>query len=78
MGKHRFEITEDGFKESTEYNEMFTKWEGIKSIEETKKQIFIFLDRHMAHIIPKRYFKNDEEVRELKEFLNSYINKVKN
>jgi hypothetical protein len=61
LGEHKFRISDEGLWESTEYNESLTKWNGIKSIETTKKYIFVFIDTHMAHIIPKRYFKSEED-----------------
>jgi len=71
LGKHIFKIENEGIREITEYNDSLLKWEGIKSIETTNKHIFIFVDKHMAHIIPKSSFESDEEC-------NNFLNILKN
>lgn len=74
LGEHKFRISDEGLWESTEYNESLFKWSGIKSIVSNKKYIFIFIDTHMGHIIPKRYFDSEEDCSLFLETLKSKIN----
>ena len=71
LGKHTFRISDEGIWESTEHNNNLTKWSGILSVETTNKFIFIFVDTHMAHIIPKRYFNSEDDSN---YFINFVIN----
>ena len=48
LGRHKFRISDEGLWESTEYNESLLKWNGIKSIETSKKHIFVFIDTAFA------------------------------
>ena len=67
---HTIEISEEGIKETTEEEEEFDYWKEIKSVEENKDYIFIFIDTDMTHIIPKRAFK---DISESKKFYNNSI-----
>ena len=61
LGEHKFRIADEGFWEIKANNETLTKWEGVKSIVENEKYIYIFIDAHMAHVIPKRCFNSEQE-----------------
>jgi len=71
LGKKTYFLIEEGFKEKSEYSETLTKWEGIKKIEETPEFIYVFLDKLVAYIIPKRHLSNETEIRQLIETLES-------
>lgn len=66
-----FFLSEDGLKEVSTNNESFTKWSGFKAIEENKKYIFLFVDKIAAYIIPKRAFKDSEEVTQFLEYVKT-------
>ena len=61
LGEHKFRIADEGFWEIKANNETLTKWEGVKSIVENEKYIYIFIDAHMAHVIPKRCFNSEQD-----------------
>jgi len=71
LGKHKFRISDEGLWSSIESGESLLKWKGIQSIETTKKYIFVFVDTHMAHVIPKRCFKSEEESKQFLDILES-------
>ena len=61
IGKKTYIIQDNGFKEITDSSETITKWNGIKTIEETKDYIYVFVDKIAAYIIPKRSFIDETE-----------------
>jgi hypothetical protein len=61
LGKHVIEINEEGFRESTDVNESFQKWNTDTLVLQDDKYIFIFANNFSAHIIPKRSFKDASE-----------------
>jgi len=73
LGKKTITISEDGITRKSEYNNSFQKWEGIKSLETSKKSIFIMVDNLAGFIIPKRSFKNESQ---MKEFIDTIKNKI--
>jgi YcxB-like protein len=62
IGQKIYQILDEGFKEETDNSVNLVKWTGIKSIEQNSKYIFIFIDKIAAYIIPKRFFKTNEEL----------------
>ncbi len=75
LGKHKFRLSEEGLFESTEYNENLTRWGGIQSVEETRDYVYIFVDRCMAHVIPKRCFDSEVAVNNLVAYLKAKTGK---
>ncbi len=61
LGKKKFVITDDGLVEETENNTNLQKWKSITSIETNKCSVFIFVDTIAAYVIPKRFFKDENE-----------------
>jgi hypothetical protein len=60
LGEHTIKLSDEGITESTSVNEGIYNWDGIRSIEQNERYIFIFLNQTMAHIIPKRAFVDPE------------------
>ena len=71
LSEKAYLLSDDGLKEVSTNNESFTKWSGFKSIEENKKYIFLFVDKIAAYIIPKRVFKDSEEVTQFLEYVKT-------
>jgi hypothetical protein len=61
LGKHRVVLTEDGLVETTAVGESRTSWAGVHRIEQNSQYIFIYTSPAMAHVIPKRAFRDVEE-----------------
>lgn len=61
LGEHFIEITDAGLRETTAVNDSFYYWEGIQSIKQDSKYIYIFVNSIMAHIIPKRSFSTRQD-----------------
>ena len=70
LGKHDFKFMEDGFTESTEYNESFHKYNAITDVFTRFGTIYIGLGGMQWHMLPKRDFKSNEERLALIKLLN--------
>jgi len=75
LGKKRFLITDEGLIEESESYKNLQKWKGIKGVETNDNSVFIVVDNIAAYIIPKRFFKDTEELR---NFINAIEEKTKN
>lgn len=49
---HQLMIDEAGVFESTEVNNSFTTWDGVRKIERNEEYLFIFINSIQAHVIP--------------------------
>lgn len=65
--EHTIGITPEWLFEKTRINENKVAWTTLKSIEEDSEYLFLFLDKLVAHVIPKRAFSSPHEV---EAFLN--------
>ena len=72
LGKKTFRVTMEGLSEESENTTVFQKWKSIKSVDENKRSIFIFVDTIAAYIVPKRYFQNEEHLEEFKRMVYEY------
>ena len=58
LGKHRVQLQDSGFVESTAVNESSWTWAGIDRIEQDANYIYIYTSPMHAILIPKRAFKD--------------------
>ena len=75
LGAKKILIDDEGFIQESDNSKTLQKWNGVNRIETNKKSIFIFIDNFVAYVIPKRYFKNENEVT---EFISTLETKRKN
>lgn len=61
LGEHLIRFEEDFLVEITDVNQTNHSWKGVDRIEENQDYIFIFTSPLNAHIIPKRFFGNNQE-----------------
>ncbi|MGF7050838.1 hypothetical protein J2T13_005389 [Paenibacillus sp. DS2015] len=73
LGVHEIEITNEELKWRNSVTEGSTKWEGINSIEEDKDYFYIFIDKIMAHIIPKRTFTTQVDMNRFLDQIKTYL-----
>ncbi len=66
--EHTIGISPEWLSEKTRINENKVAWTTLKSIEEDSEYLFLFLDRLVAHVIPKRAFSSPQEAN---TFLNT-------
>ncbi len=56
-------IDEEGFEDRSPVGEEKRKWSGIREILENQNYIYLFVDEHMAFIIPKGAFPDSDTAR---------------
>ncbi len=59
--EHTIDISPEWLSEKTSVNETKVAWTTLKSIEEDSAYLFLFVDKLVAHIIPKRAFSSPHE-----------------
>lgn len=52
LGIHTLDITDEGLRESTEFNDGLNKWTGLHRLRESRGFVYIYITEAMAHIIP--------------------------
>lgn len=61
LGKHTYQITPEGLRESTSSNEGLQKWVGVQAVGKSAGFIFIRISGHLFHLIPRRAFGSQDE-----------------
>lgn len=59
--EHTISISPEWLSEKTQVNESKTAWATMKSLEEDPEYFYLFLDKLMAHTVPKRAFSSPRE-----------------
>jgi len=77
IGKHLLEVSPEFLKETTEFNELRTKWVAVNKIEEDENYIYIFLTSVSAHVIPKKYFDTKSDIVKFVQEVQHHIDKNK-
>jgi len=73
LGNRTFTISREGFCERSRHFELLTRWSGVRSVEENRNYLFVFIDTCQAHIVPKRAFASDEDARRFADELRRRI-----
>lgn len=60
LGKHHYEITDNGLREETIAYDASSKWEGIDEIIVVKSFLLFKLSSYMYNIIPQRSFSSEK------------------
>ncbi|WP_404408120.1 YcxB family protein [Pseudidiomarina marina] len=71
LGEKTIEFKSEGIIEIGSLSKCFYKWESIGSLEENNGDIYLFVDKLIALIIPARYFSSDVEKEELKTIVRT-------
>lgn len=74
LGKKELEFTDDQIICTDKDSASQYKWSAVKSMEENKKAFYLYLDTNMGIMIPKRFFKSEEERQVYKQFIQEKIN----
>lgn len=73
IGKKSLEFQADGITEINTLGHCFYKWEAVEVIEEYKGNVYIFVDKLSALIIPANSFASEAEKDELKAFVQKFL-----
>jgi hypothetical protein len=78
LGKHIVEVGVNGIKENIKDREENHSWADITKIIQDKKNIYLHWSEISAHVIPKRAFEKDEELKLFFSIASDYFNEDKN
>lgn len=73
LGEKTVEFGADGITEINPVGRCFYKWESVDAVEENNGDLYIFLDKLLAIIIPSASFSSDIEKTELKATIKKYL-----
>ncbi|KDC53182.1 YcxB family protein [Pseudoalteromonas fuliginea] len=73
IGNKKIEFQADGICETNHLGSYFYKWQAVEAMEENKGDLYIFVDKLLALIIPASTFTNEAEKEELKAFIKAHI-----
>jgi hypothetical protein len=73
IGNKTIEFLPEGINEINSFGHSFYRWEVVEAIEENKGNIYIFVDKLLALIIPSESFTTSEEKEELKVLIQKYV-----
>jgi len=59
--EHTIALGEESFITETPYSKTEQKWKIVQKLARTRKHIFIYVAQHMAHVVPRRAFRDDLE-----------------
>ncbi len=61
LGEHTLEVGEEGFHVEGRSGRSFVKWTAVVEVRETREHVFLFVDRMLAYVVPKRAFASTAE-----------------
>ena len=61
LTEHTIILGEESFTEETPYNKTEQKWTIVQKLARTKSYLFIYVAQYMAHVVPRRAFRDDAE-----------------
>ncbi|MCC5453400.1 YcxB family protein [Rheinheimera sp. UJ51] len=73
LGEKTIEFGTDGITEINPLGNCFYKWESVESVEDNSGDLYIFLDKLLALIIPAASFTSDIEKAELQSIVKKYV-----
>ncbi|MBQ4838496.1 YcxB family protein [Pseudoalteromonas luteoviolacea] len=73
IGEKTIEFQSGGINEIHHLGSCFYKWDAVEAIEENKGDLYIFVDKLMALIIPANSFESEAEKDELKALVQKYV-----
>lgn len=73
LGRREYDFSEDFISFTSKNSEGKMQWDAIKSIGIGKKAYYLYMDRNMAIVIPKRCFLDKEEVTNFAGFVQKKI-----
>lgn len=73
LGRKEMEFNDDSILCESPAVSSIVNWSAIKSLDEGRTAFYLFMDSNSAYIIPKRYFKSEEQLNEFKNLIQSKI-----
>ncbi|MFA0709002.1 YcxB family protein [Vibrio sp. 10N.222.48.A3] len=76
IGDKTIELTEEGIHEVNPFGSCFYKWEAVESVEDNSGDVYIFVDKLAALIIPSDSFESQIEEEKLVLLIKKYALKT--
>lgn len=73
LGAHQLELGEEGFVVEGRAGRSFVRWSAIVELRETSEHVFLFVDRMLAYVVPKRAFAADPDCRAFVELVQAKL-----
>lgn len=73
LGEKTIEFGDEGITEINPLGKCFYKWESIEALEENNGDLYIFLDKLLAIIIPSASFSSDIEKANFQAIVKKYV-----
>lgn len=73
LGRHQIELDETGFHVEGRAGRSFIRWSGVVEVLEVEAHVFLYVDRMMAYVIPKRAFASAGECARFVEFARRHV-----
>ena len=73
LGEKTIEFATAGITEINPLGRCFYKWESVEALAENNGDLYIFLDKLLALIIPASSFSSDIEKAELQSIVKKYV-----
>lgn len=77
LGEKEYEFTDDGVHYKTRNSTGTSSWSSIKKMEEGSRAFYLYMDSVMAIIIPKKSFKDLDEMEAFKKLIQRKIDAQK-
>lgn len=61
FGKHTVEITNNGIREATAYDETLKPWSAVRTVKVTNRRIYLVWANRSGFVIPKRAFSSEQD-----------------
>jgi YcxB-like protein len=69
QGSHQWVFDDEGITIAGSLATLRVQWGAITKAEESKDDIFLYQAKQFAHFVPKRVFKSEQEMKDLKTLL---------
>lgn len=73
LGRHQIELSETGFHVEGRSGRAFVRWSAVVELLEVEAHVFLYVDRMMAYVIPKRAFAGSGECDRFVDFARKHI-----
>lgn len=72
LGSKNLVFDSDGINETSSLGGSFYKWQAVEGVEENDGDIYIFVDKFLAIIVPESAFSSSADKVELRELISKY------
>jgi hypothetical protein len=78
LGKHEYEVTDEGLFEKTIANETLNRWEALGKITVAGPNLLLQVSGYLYHVFPKRCFESEAAFNNFKDLLLEKVSRAHN